>query len=87
MLLFEGKDLHLPELDGMALGLKGNVPFGHHLVAVLDERSGVRVLFVKLRPLVFYHDLAVNEMFDPTVAVDLDFRLDPLVAVIGFGTG
>ncbi len=87
MLLFEGKDFHLPELDGMAFGLKGNVPFGYHLVAILDERSGVLVLFVKLRPLVFYHDLAVNEMFDPTVAVDLDFRLDPLVAVIGFGTG
>lgn len=41
MLFFEGKDLHLPELDGMALGLKGNITFGHHLVAVSDERPGL----------------------------------------------
>ena len=69
-LFFKVKDLHLSELYRMALSLKRDVTFGHHLVPVFDELSNISVFFIKLRPLGLQHDLVVNEVFDAPVAVN-----------------
>ena len=68
----------------MAFSLKGYIAFAKHLVPVLDQLPGVPVLLVKLRLLVFQHNLAVNDMLDDGVAVHLNFHCHPLVAVISF---
>ena len=83
-LFFKRKDLYFSELYGMALGLKGNVTFRQHLILALDKLHGIQVFFIKLRPLVFQHDLAVNDVLDDIVAMNFNFHLDPLVAVIRF---
>ena len=84
--MLKGKNFYLPELYGMALGLKGNITFGQQFVLVLYKLLGISVFLIKLRPLVFQHHLAVNNVLDEPIAVDLNLGLDPLVAMICLGT-
>ena len=74
-LFFQKKDLNLSKFNGMALGLKGYGTFVQHLVTIDDQFLGVSVVFVKLRLLIFQHDLTVNDVLDGRVAVDLNFAV------------
>src|SRR5262249_22952842 len=85
--LVQQLDLDLAQLDGATLGLKADRPLGDLELAVLDELPGVGVLVVELGLLVFDHELAVDEVPDLAVAVDLDLGRDPLVAVVGLRLG
>src|SRR4051794_40624004 len=80
------ENLHLPELDRMALGLKGDVAFAEHCLAalLLDEPAGVGVAVVELGLLVLQDRLAIDDMLDGAVAVDLDLDRYPVVAVEGW---
>ena len=86
-LLFKRQNLYLSELRWMALGLKGNVTFGYHDVAILDELLGVFVFLIKLRPCVLHNNLAVYLVPDEVVTVDFKLYFHPLVAVISLRPG
>ena len=53
----------------MAFGLKGDVPFMKHLLFVDDQPLGVRIVLIKLRFLIFQHDMLVYDMLDNGVDI------------------
>ena len=68
----------------MTLCLKGDVPFMEHLLSIDDQLLGVKIVIIKLRPLIFQNNLPINDMLDDGIAVHLNFNSHPLVSVIRF---
>ncbi len=83
----QGEYLHLSKFHRMTLGLEGYGTFMEYLGIVDNHFLRIRVLFVKLRALIFQDDLAIDDVLDNGVAVDLDFHCHPLIAVIRLGAG
>ena len=85
-LFCQGEDLHLAELDWMALGLKRDTSSVEHLVAVLDQCPGVGIRIVELRLFVFDYGFAVDDVLDDAIAMNFGLDRDPVVAGVGLGT-
>ena len=71
----------------MTFGLQEDGAAAEHFVAGFDQFLSIAIRFVQLRFFVFQHQFAIDKVSDSTVAVNLDFGGDPLVAMIGFGIG
>ena len=74
-------DLHLAEVDGMSFALQCDPPSIKRLIA--HDRLGIGVRRIELRLLVLHHLLAVDEVSDGPIAIDLELGGDPLVTVHG----
>ena len=81
LLFLQHHDLDFAELDGVALGLEGDVALVDEHLAVFDQRRASASLSSSCGCSYDQDFFAVDEVLDRLVAVDLDLGGDPLVAV------